>query len=93
MAKLPSPSSPLALGGRGSPAAALGRWLRALGRPGSWGKGAVGCGGSIPPLTSARGGARRRGGTGRWRRRYWSGVAALALRRGGGGGQGGLNVE
>ena len=38
MAKLPSPSSPLALGGRGSPAAALGRWLRALGRPGSWGK-------------------------------------------------------
>ena len=76
MAKLPSPSSPLALGGRGSPAAALGRWLRALGRPGSWGKRGGGMWGIDSPTHLGPGRSEEAGRRGP--------VAVALLERGGG---------
>ena len=81
MAKLPSPSSPshweTGEGGR-SPAAALGRWLRALGRPGSWGKRGGGMWGIDPPTHLGPGRSEEAGRRG----------PAAAARAGGGGATG-----
>ena len=63
-----SSSSPRAeeQGRGGTPAAALGRWPGARGRPGPWGKGKWGPGGRFPSPISEKGACRSgRGGHGR----------------------------